>query len=117
MVDILCTSVADKFQEKWCHMTIALLQPHPAIQDPGFLTEIKISHDYEERFYKNWWDVFTKNWGYSMLNVCNKNVAYCKIIFNVILQFFPFFHSTLELELRIKIYEIHLILIKAHLLY
>jgi hypothetical protein len=52
-----------------------------------------------------------------MLNVCNKNVAYCKIIFNVILQFFPFFHSTLELELRIKIYEIHLILIKAHLLY
>jgi len=28
-------------------MTIALLQPHLAIQDPGFLTEIKISHDYE----------------------------------------------------------------------
>jgi len=30
-------------------------------------------------------DVFTKNLGYSMQNVCNKNVAYCKIIFSVIL--------------------------------
>jgi len=98
-------------------MTIALLQPHPAIQDPGFLTKIKIPHDYEERFYKKWRNVFTKNWGYSMLNIHNKNVAYCKIIFNVISQFFPFFHSTLELELRIKIYKTRLILIKIHLLY
>lgn len=72
-------------------MTIALLQPYPAIQDPGFLTKIIIPHDYEERFYKNWRDIFTKNLGYSMQNVCNKNVAYCKIIFNVILQFFLFF--------------------------
>jgi len=98
-------------------MTIALLQPHPPIQDAGFLTKMKIFHDYEERFYKKWRDVLTKNWGYSMLYVHNKNVPYCKIIFNVILQFFPFFHSTLELELRIKIYKTHLILIKAHLLY
>jgi hypothetical protein len=45
-------------------MTIALLQPHSAIQDqdPGFLTKI-ISQNYEERFYKNWQDVFTKNLG------------------------------------------------------
>jgi len=76
-------------------MTIALLQPHSAIQDPGFRTKIMISHNYEERVYK---DVFTKNLGYSMQNVCNKNAAYCKIIFNVILQFFPLFHSTLELD-------------------
>jgi hypothetical protein len=93
-------------------MTIALLQPHSAIQDPGFLTKIMISHDYEERFYKNWRNIFTKNLGYSMQNVCN-NVAYCKIILNVILQFFPLFHSTLKLELRITIYKIHPILIKA----
>lgn len=94
-------------------MTIALLQPHSAFQDPDFLTKIMISHNYEVRFYKNWQDLFTKNLGYSMQNVCNKNAAYCKIIFNVILQFYPLFHSTLELELRITIYKIHLILIKA----
>lgn len=72
-------------------MTIALLQPYPAIQDTRILTRIMISHDYEKRFHQNWQDVFTKNLGYSMQNVYNKNVAYCKIIFNVILQFLLFF--------------------------
>jgi hypothetical protein len=52
---LLSASVADLLSlKKSCHITIALLQPHPAIQDPDFLTKIKISHDYGERFYKNW---------------------------------------------------------------
>jgi hypothetical protein len=46
-----------------------------------------ISYVYEARFYKNWQDVYTKNVAYWMPSVCNKNVAYCKIIFSVMLQY------------------------------
>jgi hypothetical protein len=63
------------------------------------------SYVYEARFYENWPDVCTKNAAHWMLSVCNKNVAYCKIIFNLVLQYAtpslsPFFYSTLRVRIE-----------------